>query len=284
MKRRGASARDLKAPRRAKDALRDLDLRPSKERGQNFLIRPEVVEAIVNFGAAPVGANLVEIGPGMGALTALLRDYQSLTLIEIEPKFCELLRERFPEARIINQDAREVDLSAIGDHLFVFGNIPYVFSTEIVFHLLKYRRVVKSAVLMTQREFAERVAAPPGGREYGSLSVAVQVFADVELGPIVSGDSFHPPTAVESRVMKLKFLDAPRFDVGDPLYFEHVVRGAFAQRRKKVVNSLLSRGRWSKEAIVGALEAAGVSLDARAERITIAQFADMARFLARQAS
>jgi len=264
---------------RAKDTLRTLDVRPSKERGQNFLIRPEVPEAIVAFAAAAPDAHIVEIGPGTGALTELLARYSKLTLVEIEPKFAAFLREKYPHAEIIVQDAREVDFSRVGDDLFVFGNIPYVFSTEIVFQLLKYRKVVRHAVLMVQREFAERVAAAPGGREYGSLSVAVQVFADVELGPIVPGDSFHPPTAVQSRVMRLSFLREPRVELEDPAYFEVVVRAAFAQRRKKVLNSLLSCGRWSREVLVAALEGSGVSPDTRAEQIDIAHFAGLAKRL-----
>lgn len=264
---------------RAKDTLRDLAVRPSKERGQNFLIRPEIPEAIVSFGAAPTDAHIVEIGPGTGALTTYLAEAARLTLIEIEPKFCAYLGQKYPRAEIVTQDARTVDFSSIGESLFVFGNIPYVFSTEIIFQLLKYRGVVRQAVLMVQREFAERVAANPGGREYGSLSVAVQVYADVELGLIVPGDAFHPPTAVQSRVMKLSFLSEPRVAVRDPAYLEVVVRGAFSQRRKKVLNSLLSCGRWKRDMLLIALQRAGISPDVRAEQIDIARFAKLAEAL-----
>ncbi len=266
-------------PGRVKDTLRDLNVRPTKERGQNFLIRPDVIESIVTFAAPPSDAHVVEIGPGTGALTEKLSSAKRLTLIEIESKFCEHLAARFPSAEIINTDARGADFSQIGSDLFVFGNIPYVFSTEILFQLLKYRSVVRQAVLMTQREFAERVAAKPGGRDYGSISVAVQVYADVELGPIVPGDAFHPPTAVESQLMKVTFLPTPRVAVPGPEQFEIVVRAAFAQRRKKLVNSLLSRGRWSKESILGALTATGISPDVRAERLTLEEFAALARAL-----
>ncbi len=231
------------------------------------------------FAAAPADSHIVEIGPGTGALTQLLSGAKKLTLVEIEPKFCAYLQEKYPHATIVNQDARTLDFSTLGGDLFIFGNIPYVFSTEIVFQLLKCRGAIRHAVLMVQREFAERVAAQPGGRDYGSLSVAVQVFADVELGPIVPGDSFHPPTAVQSRVMKLSFLRESRVDVGDPAYFEVVVRGAFSQRRKKVLNSFLSCGRWTREALLAALQAAGISPDVRAEQIDIASFATLAKQL-----
>lgn len=272
MSRRGGSPR-------AKDKLRDLNVRPSKERGQNFLIRPDIIESIVKFAAVPDTGQVVEIGPGMGALTEQLARYENLTLIEIEPNFCEHLRARFAGAHIINQDVREVDFESIGAGLYVFGNIPYVFSTDIVFTLLRYRRVVRQAVLMVQREFAERLAAPPGGREYGSISVAVQLHADIELGPIVPGTSFHPPTSVESRVMKISFLPAPRVAVDDPEHFEVVVRAAFSQRRKKLINSLLSRGRWSKEALLAALHEASISPDVRPEQLSIAQFAELSKRL-----
>ncbi len=266
-------------PRRAKDALRDLQVRPSKERGQNFLIRPDVIDSIVTFAAAPAGMHVVEIGPGMGALTQRIVSADTLTLIEIEPKFCAHLAATYPNVQIINQDVREVNFESIGDSLFVFGNIPYVFSTDIVFTLIRHRRVVRQAVLMVQREFAQRLAASPGGRDYGSLSVAVQMHADVELGPVVPGTSFHPPTSVESQVLKLTFLEAPRVAVDDPEFFEVVVRSAFSQRRKKLINSLLSRGRWSKEQILTALAAASISPDVRPEQLTIAQFAQLAKQL-----
>lgn len=266
--------------KKQKDLLRDLKVRPTKERGQNFLTRPEVVREIVAFANVPAEASVVEIGPGTGSLTEILSEHEKLTLIELEPTFCEFLRESYPHAKIINHDVRTFDFSTLGKDLFVFGNIPYVFSTEIIFQLIRNRRSIRQAVLMTQREFAERVASPPGNRDYGSLSVAVQVYAQVELGLIVSGDSFHPPTAVESRIMKLTFLPEPLVDVGDPEHFEMVVRGAFAQRRKKVVNSLLSRGRWTKDQILTSLQAAGVSSDARAEQISIVRFAALARQLA----
>jgi 16S rRNA (adenine1518-N6/adenine1519-N6)-dimethyltransferase len=274
--------RDKRATPRAKDTLRDLDVRPSKERGQNFLIRTEVPEAIVAFGDVPQGAHIVEIGPGTGALTTHLAGVERLTLIEIEPKFCAYLSQKYPAAAIVQQDARSVDFSSIGTDLFVFGNIPYVFSTEIVFQLLKYRSVIRHAVLMVQREFAERVAANPGGREYGSLSVAVKVYADVQLGPIVPGDAFHPPTSVQSRVMKISFLREPRVTLPDPVYFEVVVRAAFSQRRKKVLNSLLSCGRWNREILLDALITAGISPDVRAEQIDIAGFAALADALSHQ--
>ncbi len=272
-------------PKRQKDTLRELNVRPTKERGQNFLIRPEITESIAQFGEVEPGRHIVEIGPGTGALTTFLAPLAgTLTLVELEPRFCEHLRQAFPQAQVINRDVRSVDFSEVGSKLCVYGNIPYVFSTDIVFQLIKNRQSIEQVVLMTQREFAERLAADPGGRDYGSISVAVQLFADIDLGPVVPGTAFHPPTEVESQVLRMRFLPQPRVDVGDPQHFEKVVRCAFAQRRKKLINSIISRGIWTKETVLAALNRAGISPDVRPEQLSMEQFAALARELAGQSN
>jgi 16S rRNA (adenine1518-N6/adenine1519-N6)-dimethyltransferase len=273
-----------KVPGSTKRTLNSLGVRPSKERGQNFLIRPEYIEAIVCFGEMPEDSQIVEIGPGTGALTEKLYGTGNLTVVEIESKFCEMLKDKFPAIRVFNDDARGFDFSSIGENLFVFGNIPYVFSTEIIFQLVKHRASISHVVLMVQKEFAQRIAAQPGGRQYGSLSVAVQMYADVSLGPIVPGTAFHPPTAVESQVIKLSFLSEPRVAISDQVSFEALVRAAFAQRRKKVINSLLSKGLWSREEIQEAFDRVAVSTDLRAERITIEEFAKLSEHLKKGAN
>lgn len=260
-------------PGKTKRTLMELGVRPSKERGQNFLIRPECIDEIVRFAQAPKDIRIVEIGPGTGALTERLHGYQNLSVIEIESRFCSLLQEKFPDLHVFNEDARTFDFSSFEEPVFVFGNIPYVFSTEIVFQLIKHRAFVQHVVLMVQKEFAQRMAAQPGGKQYGSLSVAVQMHADVTLGPVIPGTAFHPPTAVESQVLKLSFLPSPRIDVRDEAHFEKVVRASFSQRRKKVINSLLSKGFWSREEIEEAFKFVGLDTDLRAERISIEGFA-----------
>ncbi len=268
-----ASGARTKGQPRAKDTLRKLNVRPSKERGQNFLIDTAVPEAIVEFGAPPPAAEIVEIGPGTGALTRQLANWQHLTVIEIESRFCNPLQQQFPHIRVVNADVRGVDISSLTENgAYVFGNIPYSFSTDIVFHLLRHRLRVVWAVLMVQKEFAERVAATCGSRTYGSISVAVQLWADIELGPVVPGSSFHPPTAVDSQVMKIIFRKEPRVAVSDAARFERLVRGSFSQRRKKLTNSLASTGLWSREEIENALGVLGIRVDARPEQLSVQDF------------
>ena len=264
---------------RAKEKLRSLDVRPSKERGQNFLIDDSVIQSIVGFGAPKAEENLVEIGPGLGALTRELAKFPKLSLIEIEEKFCAELAAEFPKVKIVNRDVREVPFSDIGSDLVVFGNLPYVFSTEIVMHLVANAQVITRAVLLLQREFAERLASPPGGREYGRLSIATQLWADLELGPIIPGTSFHPPTSVQSRLVSLKFLKKPRVEIRDQVWFEKVVKAAFSKRRKKLSNSLFASGYLAKERIDAALTQAGIDPGRRAETLSISEFVALAEAL-----
>lgn len=258
---------------RIKDRLRALEVRPTKERGQNFVIDPTVIEAIIGFGAPTAEDSLVEIGPGLGALTAALARFPRLTLIEIEPKFCRELAQVYPHATIVNADVRGVDFAALGHELVVFGNLPYSFSTDIVFCLIDHAAVIKRAVLLLQREFAERLAAGPGGRTYGLLSVSCQLWADVRLGPVIPGTAFHPPARVESQVVELIFRRTPRVSLSDPLWFKRFVAACFLKRRKKVVNSLLASGLFPKDVIVQGFEVCGLDTNRRAETFSIEEFA-----------
>ncbi|MBN8548766.1 MAG: ribosomal RNA small subunit methyltransferase A [Deltaproteobacteria bacterium] len=267
-----------KAPR-AKDQLRDLDVRPSKERGQNFIIDPNVLHDIVQFGRPSAEDSIVEIGPGLGALTGELARFPQLTLLEIEEKFCAELKNKFPHAKIVCADVREVDFSQLGSSLLVFGNLPYSFSTDIIFHLVSHAKSVKRAVLMLQREFAERVASGPGGREYGSISINAQLVADMRLGPIIPGTAFHPIANVDSRLIELTFLERPRVEIEDLPWFKKVVKAAFLQRRRKLCNSLTASCIVPGEQVSAALQAAGIDEGRRAETLSIPEFARLAEEL-----
>jgi 16S rRNA (adenine1518-N6/adenine1519-N6)-dimethyltransferase len=263
---------------RARAELAGLGVQPSKQRGQNFIINPFVVETIIQFSRIDGAEALVEIGPGLGALTAALYASTearggSLQLIEIEPELCSLLSVRCPNAKVHCADARHVDFEALGKRLTVFGNLPYSFSSEIVLHLARQREFIDRAILMLQREFAERLAAEPGSRSYGSLSVVVQNWFEVTRGPVIPGDAFHPPTKVESLVFELRPRPMPRAEVSDPVWFERVVRAAFSSRRRTIENALKGSHLVPAEEVGPAIERAGLSLGSRAEALTIEDFA-----------
>ncbi|WKZ56588.1 MAG: 16S rRNA (adenine(1518)-N(6)/adenine(1519)-N(6))-dimethyltransferase RsmA [Bdellovibrionota bacterium] len=263
---------------RVKDALQRLDIRPTRTRGQNFVIQPAVIDAIISFGAPASDEDLIEIGGGLGALTERLVAIapRSLTVIEIEPQFCAELKRRFPAISVECADAREVDYRNFKKGSVVFGNLPYSFSTEILFRLVDVAPHLSRAVLLLQREFVDRLASPPGSREYGTISVMAQLIADVRKGPIISGRSFHPPTEVESRVVELRFLAAPRVPVADRLWLRRVVKAAFHQRRKKLSNSLRSLGLGEENNLSQILSGIGIDPGRRAETLSLDEFVKMA--------
>lgn len=265
---------------RVKDKLAELDVRPTKTRGQNFIISPTLLDTIIDFGRPAEGGSLVEVGPGLGALTAELVKYGPLSVVEIEPNFCAELERKYPGLRVFNADARNFDYSGLGKDLLIFGNLPYAFSTEILFQLIAHAPSIRRAVLMLQREFAERVAAKPGGRDYGILSVNAQLGADISLGPIIAGNSFHPPTSVDSRLIELKFLPAPRFVLPDPDWFRRVVKASFSQRRRQLHNSLRGASIVPSELVEVALKNVGIDPMRRAETLSIEEFVRLSAELA----
>lgn len=263
-----------------KGALKDLSVRPTKERGQNFVVDPSVIQDIVNFGNPEKHENIVEIGPGLGALTGeLINRANTLSLVEIEPRFVAELKIKFPSANIINSDARIVDYNQFDGIITVFGNIPYVFSTEIVFHLLKYPAKIKRIVLLLQKEFAQRMAAGPGSRTYGILSIMTQLHCSMRLGPIIKGDRFYPTTKVESQVIECTFRQKALIDDDMFLWFSKIVRASFSQRRKKLHNSLLSSGLFTKEKLESGFKTANIDSNRRAETLSIDEFKLLAESL-----
>lgn len=263
--------RDVKA------SLRKSGVRPSRTKGQNFLLDENVLAGIVEFAEPDFSQKIVEIGPGLGALTKYLAPAENLTLIELESEFCRELEKSFPNARIINEDIRQVDFSEIGENLVVFGNIPYVYSTDIIFRLIDNSKRISKAVLLMQKEFARRLAAPSGGREYGAISIAVQLWADIKLGSVVKGDAFHPATKVDSQVVSLQFLSEPRYPIEDYAAFRRLVKAAFMQRRKKLINSLKASGFYTSIDLPAVLEACGISGSRRAETLSIIEFVDLSQ-------
>ncbi|MDZ4785910.1 MAG: 16S rRNA (adenine(1518)-N(6)/adenine(1519)-N(6))-dimethyltransferase RsmA [bacterium] len=257
-----------------KDQLESMDLRPTKGRGQNFLFDQGAIHEIVKFGSAKKGDKIVEIGPGLGALTQELVPYGDITAIEIEEKFATRLKGLYPEIKIISQDVRQVDFSQVGDNLVVFGNLPYSLSTDIVFHVLSYAQVIDRAIFLLQKEFVQRMAAEPGGKEYGTLSVGCQLSAQVRKGPIFAGNLFHPPTRVESQVVELKMRkDNPYFlSHIERVLFQRVVKASFFKRRKKLINSIKESGFFKSEDVVSALNSSGLDIGARAETISVKEY------------
>ena len=257
------------------ELLRKHGLKPKKEWGQNFLGDERVLSELARLARVEPGDVVVELGAGLGHLTrALAATGARVVAVERDRELAPILRAELPGVEVVEADAKSFDLETFGRRVIVCGNLPYHLSSPILFHLLDQRTAVKRAVLLLQREVAERIAAPPGGRDYGLLSVLIQHVADAHVGLEVSRHFFTPPPDVESCALVIDFLEQPRAPVNDEQRFRALVKAAFGLRRKTLWNALkhFAGGR-------EALQKAGIDPQRRAETLTVAEFASLERAL-----
>jgi 16S rRNA (adenine1518-N6/adenine1519-N6)-dimethyltransferase len=250
--------------------------RPSKSLGQNFITDKRVIERIVSGAEITSGDEVLEIGPGLGALTfALARKAARVVAVEKDARLAERLRAFLPEwpnVELVCGDALDVDFGALykGRRLKVAANLPYSVSSPILVRLLRARELFSALVLMLQLEVGERISSPPGGKEYGSLSVLIQTYFDVRMLFRVHPSSFWPAPKVDSVVLKLTPLPEPRVPIADEAAYERILRAAFSSRRKMLGNSLGSA--FKKGAADRILAAAGVDRTRRAETLSVEEF------------
>jgi 16S rRNA (adenine1518-N6/adenine1519-N6)-dimethyltransferase len=253
--------------------------------GQNFLDDTQAVERIAAALGDLSGRTVVEIGPGAGAITGALAARAGHVLaVELDRELAAYLRVRFAPDRVtvIEQDALNFDFAAAseaaGERLAVFGNLPYGITSQILLKLAASHAALDRAALMVQREVATRVVAPPGSRDYGLLSVTVQMHGPAESLFTLPPAAFVPPPDVHSTVFRWRF--APRFEeLGvQEAGFLRFVRQVFAQKRKTLANNLRAAG-YAPAAVTAAFEKAGVAAQARAEMIPIERLAALWRSL-----
>jgi 16S rRNA (adenine1518-N6/adenine1519-N6)-dimethyltransferase len=249
--------------------------------GQNFLRDEQAIQRIAASIGDCAGRTVVEIGPGKGAITgALSVRVRRVLAIELDSELAARLRGEFSSDRVtvINHDVLDFDFTALsaelGDRLLVVGNLPYLITSPILLKLAASSAALDRAVLMVQREVADRVAAGPGSRDYGLLSVTVQMYGPVEKLFTIPPGAFSPPPKVHSTVFRWRF--EPRFAElnVEPLSFLGFVRKAFAQKRKTLANNLRAAG-IQPSAIDSALPLAGIDPLARAESLTIETLATL---------
>jgi 16S rRNA (adenine1518-N6/adenine1519-N6)-dimethyltransferase len=253
---------------------------PSKPRlGQNFLRDTDAIRRIADALGHLDGETVIEIGPGQGAIThALVARAAHVMAVELDSSLAARLRTQFPPDRltVIEADVLAVDFAALsaqaGKRLIVAGNLPYYITSSILLKLAASHAALDRAVLMVQREVADRIVAAPGSRDYGSFSVTVQMCGAVEPLFTLPPGAFSPPPDVHSTVFRWRF--APRFtELGvDEEGFLRFVRQMFAQKRKTLANNRRAAGS-SSDAILSALTAAGIPAQARAEALSIRDLA-----------
>ena len=247
-----------------------------KALGQHFLIDKNIVRKIVRSAQLQPGETVLEIGPGRGILTEALLEASGLVVaIELDAALCAHLRETFgarPNFRLIEGDAVAFDYTQVPSPFLVVANLPYYVSTPLLFRLLEQGQRIDRMVLMLQEEVAARLAAAPGGKEYGVLSVAAQFRCDVRLAFKVPASCFRPPPQVGSAIVAITPWARPGVPVRDEGLFFKVVRGGFAHRRKALLNSLRDEG-FDPSGTAAALERAGIDHRRRAETLSLEEFA-----------
>lgn len=244
-----------------------------KRFGQNFLVDASIIESIVKAIAPAPGDSVVEIGPGLSALTApLLQALDHLTVIEIDRDLAGRLRNRYKADKltIIEADVLTVDFAALGSGLRVVGNLPYNISSPLLFHLIDYADHIHDQHFMLQREVIDRMVASPGSSDYSRLTVMLQSRYDMQKLFDVPPEAFDPPPRVVSAIVRMVPLPADRQRPLDQAMFERVVTKAFGQRRKMLRRSLSD---WSGQID---WERLGIPETARAEDLSVGQFMALA--------
>lgn len=248
-----------------------------KRFGQHFLDSPETVRQIVAAIAPEPGQTLLEVGPGRGALTLpLARTGVTLYAIEFDRDLVPLLRAQFADHRnvtIIEADALQFDYSSLGPSLRIAGNLPYNISTPLLFRFIEFRDSVRDIHCMLQKEVVDRLAAVPGTRAYGRLTIMSSAWLNVERLFDVPASAFRPPPRVTSTVARLWPRTSDAFEIHDPKRLRELVTQAFSQRRKTLRNALKSH------AIAADLEALDIDPGARPEQVSVAAWVALANRL-----
>ena len=261
----------------------------SKALGQNFIINPSVCPRIAEEGNAKSGFGVIEIGTGIGVLTAeLARRADKVVAIEIDDRLLPILEEtlaEFDNVKIVNADVMEVDLHKLiaeefgGMEVAVCANLPYYITSPIIMMLLESRLPISSITVMVQKEAGVRLTAKMGTRDVGAVTAAVRYFSEPKLLFNVSRGSFMPTPNVDSCVIRLDVLNESRDDVKDEKFFFKVVRGAFSQRRKTLANSLSSSMGIEKSVVYDAIKSAGLAETVRPEQLSMEDFISVANTL-----
>lgn len=283
---------DIGSPKHTNSVLKKHRLVLKKSLGQNFLTDVNILRKIVSAAELTKEKAVLEIGPGIGALTQpLAKVAGKVVALEIDQRLLPILAETlapYPHASVVHGDVLKQDLQALFKEQFseasevsVVANLPYYITTPIIMRLLEEKLPLEHIVVMTQKEVAERMSAPPGGKDYGSLSIAVQYYCDTEIVTIVPRSVFVPPPNVDSAVIKLSLRGAPPVAVDDEDFFFQVVQASFAQRRKTIYNNLGAQffsKENKKQAEIILLES-GIEPSRRAETVSIAEYAVLSRNL-----
>lgn len=287
-------SKDIATPGRTKEILKKYDFLFKKSLGQNFLIDSNILRRITETAGLDKETDVIEIGPGIGALTEhLARTSKRVLAFEIDQRLMSILPDTlaaYDNVEVVNEDILKVDVGAMiteklpdrTNPVKVVANLPYYVTTPIILQLLHEDLPVSSMTFMLQKEVADRISAKPSTKAYGSLSIAIQYYMEAELSFIVPKTVFMPQPNVDSAIIHLKRRSEPPAQVNDETFFFDITRSAFAQRRKTLWNNLVNRFpelKPQKEELETELAAIGIDVKRRGETLNIPEFATLSNFL-----
>lgn len=283
--------RDIANPTRTREILQKHGFRFKKSLGQNFLTEPNILHKIVETAAIDKETNIIEVGPGIGALTEqLARAGKKVLAFEIDDRLIPVLAETmapYDNVEVLHQDILKADLRETADKfddgpIKVVANLPYYITTPIMMHILESELPVAEMVVMMQREVADRISAEPGTKAYGSLTIAVQYYMEAQLAFIVPKTVFIPQPNVDSAILKLTRRETPAVSVANEKEFFRLTKAAFQLRRKTLWNNLLSsygKDDDTKTWLTKSLEEAEIDPKRRGETLSLAEFARLSNAL-----
>lgn len=275
-----------------KQILKENHLYANKKLGQNFLINEEIVEGIVAGANVQKTDLVIEIGPGLGTLTeALLRNAGRVVCIELDSNMIPILEKRFKtysNFRLIHNDVLKVDLKQVMEEekgkyslskVKVVANLPYYITTPIIMKLLEEKLDIQSITVMVQKEVAQRLAAKPGEEYTGAITYTIHYYTNPSILLEVPRENFMPSPEVDSAVLHMELLTKPEIEIEDEKFFFQIIKYAFGQKRKTLVNALTSNKQFEKERIQEILKEMGLDEKIRGEKMSMEQFAILAKNL-----
>lgn len=273
------------------EVLKKYNFSFQKRYGQNFLIDSHILEKIIASAEITKEDCVLEIGPGIGTMTQYLAENaREVIAVEIDKTLIPILEDTLSEydnVTVINEDILKVDIAALaqekneGRPIKVVANLPYYITTPIIMGLFESHVPLDSITIMVQKEVADRMQAGPGTKDYGALSLAVQYYAKPEIALLVSANCFMPKPNVGSAVIRLEKYEKNPVQAEDEAHLFALIKAAFGQRRKTLVNSLMNAGNMqvTKDQVLNALEKMKLSPSVRGEALTLAQFSELSSLL-----
>ena len=270
--------------------MKKYNITANKNYGQNFLIDEQAVDSIVKSAEISKDDFIIEIGPGLGTLTSkLLEKAGKVICIELDKKMLDILNDRFKlydNFELINNDVLKVDLqSIINENLQnyknakVVANLPYYITTPIIMKLLEDKLNLSSITVMVQKEVAERLTETPGGKNTGAITYSINYYTEPKLVLNVPSDSFIPSPKVDSSVINLKLLNEPKVKPQNEDLFFKIIKTAFLQKRKTLINTLINGKFGSREFLENMLNELGIDIKIRGEKLSLEEFKNISDYI-----